>query len=332
MNILRKATITGLGKYLPEKVMTNKDLEKIVDTNDEWITKRTGIKTRRFAAEDVTASDLGVKAAEEALKNAGINADDLDLIITATITPDMMFPATACLIQDRIGASNAGAFDLEAGCSGFVYGITVASSFIESGIYDNVMVVGTEVLSKILNWEDRGTCVLFGDGAGAAVLQPTDKGGILATDLGSDGSGGDTLYQPAGGSLKPASHETVDNNEHYLYMEGTPVFKFAVKTMGSASLKVLKKAGLDKSDVDMLVPHQANTRIISSAAKKLKLSEDKVYVNLDEYGNTSAASVPIALAEAEEKGLIKNGDTVVLVAFGAGLTWASAVMEWNDLK
>ncbi|RQD74795.1 MAG: beta-ketoacyl-ACP synthase 3, partial [Halanaerobium sp. MSAO_Bac5] len=206
---MRRATITGLGKYLPEKVMTNKDLEEIVDTSDDWIKARTGIEARRIAADDVTASDLGVKAAEEALEKAGLKADQLDLIIAATITPDMMFPATACLIQDRIGASKAAAFDLEAGCSGFVYAVSVASNFIESGMYDNVMVVGTEVLSKILNWEDRGTCILFGDGAGAAVLQATDKGGILASDLGSDGSGADTLYMPGGGSLKPASHQTV---------------------------------------------------------------------------------------------------------------------------
>ncbi|MCC3144203.1 ketoacyl-ACP synthase III [Halanaerobium sp. Z-7514] len=329
---MRRATITGLGKYLPEKVMTNKDLEEIVDTSDDWIKARTGIEERRIAADDVTASDLGVKAAEEALEKAGLKADQLDLIIAATITPDMMFPATACLIQDRIGASKAAAFDLEAGCSGFVYAVSVASNFIESGMYDNVMVVGTEVLSKILNWEDRGTCILFGDGAGAAVLQATDKGGILASDLGSDGSGADTLYMPGGGSLKPASHQTVDNREHYLYMEGNQVFKFAVKTMGKASLKVLKKAGLNKDDVDLLVPHQANTRIIASSAKRLKLEPEQVFVNLNKYGNTSAASVPIALAEAEEKGLVKNGDTVVLVAFGAGLTWASAVLEWNDLK
>ncbi|ADQ14537.1 beta-ketoacyl-ACP synthase III [Halanaerobium hydrogeniformans] len=329
---MRKATITGLGKYLPEKVMTNKDLEKIVDTDDGWIKARTGIEERRIAADDETASDLGVKAAEEALKKAGIKAEELDLIIVATITPDMPFPATACLIQDRIGASNAGAFDLEAACSGFVYGISVASSFIESGMYDNIMVIGTEVLSKIINWEDRGTCILFGDGAGAAVLQPTDKGGILASDLGSDGSGGDTLYMPGGGSLKPATHETVDNKEHYLYMEGNQVFKFAVKIMSKASLKVLKKAGLSTDDVDLLIPHQANTRIIASSTKRLKLKPEQVFVNLDKYGNTSAASVPIALAEAEEQGLIKNGDTIVLVAFGGGLTWASTVLEWNDLK
>ena len=312
--------------------MTNHDLEEIVDTSDEWIKTRTGIEKRRIAADDQAASDLGLEAAKEALKDAELDAEELDLIIVASITPDMMFPATACIIQDKIGAKNAAAFDLEAGCSGFVYGVSVAANFIESGMYDNVMVIGTEVLSKIMNWEDRGTCVLFGDGAGAAVLSAADKGGVLATDLGSDGSGADALYQPAGGSLNPASHETIDNGGHYLYMEGTPVFKFAVKTMGKASLKVLKKAGVKKEDVDLLVPHQANTRIIAAAAKRLKLNDDQVYVNLPEYGNTSAASVPIALAEAKEKGKLKNGDKVVLVAFGAGLTWASAVLEWNDLK
>lgn len=329
---MSRATITGLGKYLPDKVMTNHDLEEIVDTSDEWIKTRTGIEKRRIAAEDQAASDLGVEAAREALKDAELKAEDLDLIIVATITPDMMFPATACIIQDKIGAENAAAFDLEAGCSGFVYGVSVAANFIESGMYEHVMVIGTEVLSKIMNWEDRGTCVLFGDGAGAAVLSAAEEGGVLATDLGSDGSGADALYQPAGGSRNPASQETIDNAGHYLYMEGTPVFKFAVKTMGKASLKVLKKAGVKKEEVNLLVPHQANTRIIGAAAKRLKLSDDQVYVNLPEYGNTSAASVPIALAEAKEKGLVNNGDKVVLVAFGAGLTWASAVLEWNDLK
>lgn len=332
MNNLRKATITGLGKYLPEKVMTNHDLEKIVDTSDEWIKSRTGIEKRRIAAEDQAASDLAYEAAKEALKDAEIEAEELDLIIVATITPDMMFPATSCIVQEKLGAKNAAAFDLGAGCSGFVYGLSTAVNYIETGMYDNILVIGTEVLSKILNWEDRGTCVLFGDGAGAAVVSPAEKGGFLATDLGADGSGADTLYQPAGGSRIPASHESIDNNGHYLYMEGTPVFKFAVKTMGKASLKVLKKAGLSKEDVDLLIPHQANTRIIDAAAKRLKLSEDRVYVNLPEYGNTSAASVPIALAEAKQKGLIKNGDKIVLVAFGAGLTWASAVIEWNNKK
>ena len=329
---MRRATIIGLGKYLPDRVMTNNDLEEIVDTSDEWIKTRTGIEKRRIAADDQAASDLGIEAAKEALKDAEIKAEDLDLIIVATSTPDMMFPATACIIQDKLGAKKAAAFDLEAGCSGFVYSISVATNFIESGMYDNILIVGTEVLSKIMNWEDRGTCVLFGDGAGAAVLSAAEEGGILATDLGADGSGADTLYQPAGGSRNPATHETVDNNGHCLYMEGTPVFKFAVKTMGKASIKVLEKAGVKKEDVDLLVPHQANTRIIAAAAKRLELSDEQVYVNLPEYGNTSAASVPIALVEAKEKGLLNNGDKIVLVAFGAGLTWASAVLEWNDLK
>ncbi|MGM0547804.1 MAG: beta-ketoacyl-ACP synthase III [Bacillota bacterium] len=329
---MSRATIIGLGKYLPDKVVTNHDLEKKVDTSDEWIKTRTGIEKRRIAAADQAASDLGIKAAEAALEDAEIKAEDLELIIVATATPDMMFPATACIIQNKIGAKNAAAFDLEAGCSGFVYGVSVAANFIESGTYKNILVIGAEVLSKIMDWEDRSTCVLFGDGAGAAVLSATDEGGILATDLGADGSGADALYQTAGGSRKPASEQTVANREHYLKMEGTPVFKFAVKTMGKASLKVLKKAGIKKEDVDLLVPHQANTRIIAAAAKRLKLKDEQVYVNLPEYGNTSAASVPIALTEAKEKGLLKKGDKIVLVAFGAGLTWASAVLEWNNLK
>src|SRR6056297_3126934 len=290
--------------------MTNHDLEKIVDTSDEWIKTRTGIEKRRIASEDQATSDLAYEAAKDALEDAELEAEDLDLIIVATITPDMMFPATSCIVQEKLGAKNAAAFDLGAGCSGFVYGLSTAVNFIESGMYDNVL----------------------GNGAGAAVLSVADKGGFLATDLGADGSGADTLYQPAGGSRTPASHESIDNKGHFLKMEGTPVFKFAVKTMGKASLKVLKKAGVKKEDVNLLVPHQANTRIIGAAAKRLKLDDDQVYVNLPEYGNTSAASVPIALAEAKEKGLVNNGDKIVLVAFGAGLTWASAVLEWNDLK
>src|SRR6056297_3385382 len=329
---MRRATITGWGSYLPPNVVTNEELEKIVDTTDQWIQKRTGIKKRRIADEDTSTSDLALEASYKALEKANLDPKELDLIIVSTVTPDMPFPATACIIQEKLGANKAAAFDLEAGCSGFVYGISVASQFIETGMYDNILVIGTETLSKIVNWEDRTTCVLFGDGAGAAVLKPTEKGGILASHLGSDGSGEDALYVPAGGSQKPATEETVKNNEHYLVMEGNRVFKFAVKTMSKASLKVLKQAGLKKEDIDLLIPHQANTRIIDSSAKRLKLESDKVYVNLPEYGNTSGASVPIALAEAAEKGLIKNGDIVLLVAFGAGLTWASAVMEWNDLK
>lgn len=327
---MRRATITGWGKYLPPNVMTNKDLEKIVDTTDEWIQKRTGIKKRRIADEDTATSDLAIEASQEALEKANLDPEDLDLIIVSTVTPDMAFPATACIVQDKIGASNAAAFDLEAGCSGFVYGLSVGAQFIESGLYDNVLIIGAETLSKITDWEDRNTCVLFGDGAGAAVLQATDKGGFLAFDLGSDGSGADALYMEAGGSAKPASLETVKNKQHYIRMEGNPVFKFAVKTMKKASLDVLDKANLTTEDINLLIPHQANTRIIKSARRRLKLDEDEVYVNLPELGNTSSASVAIAMAEAKENGKIKNGDNVLLVAFGAGLTWAAAAIEWNE--
>ena len=326
----KKAVITGVGKYVPEKILTNFDLEEMIDTSDEWIKQRTGIEKRHIAADDQSTSDLALKAAKEALADAELSGEELDLIIVATVTPDMAFPATACLIQDKLGAKNAAAFDLEAGCSGFVYALSVGSQFIESGQYENVLIIGAETLSKIVNWKDRGTCILFGDGAGAAVLQTGDKGGILATHLGSDGSGGNSLYQEAGGSLMPACEETVANNRHTISMEGNKVFRFAVKKMGSASLKVLEEAGLKPEDVDFFVPHQANTRIISAAAKRLKLDEDNVIVNLPEYGNTSSASVPIALAEAVESNRIKDGDILVLVAFGAGLTWASAVLEWNQ--
>ncbi|MDI3546483.1 MAG: 3-oxoacyl-[acyl-carrier-protein] synthase [Halanaerobiales bacterium] len=328
--MVRRATITGLGKYVPPKVLTNKDLEKMVDTSDEWITTRTGIKERHIADNDVPASELGLKAAREALQDSGLTAEELDLILVATVTPDMLFPATACIIQEKLGATKAAAFDLEAGCSGFIYGLSVAASFIESGMYENILVIGTEILSKITDWEDRSTCVLFGDGAGAAVLQPTEKGGLLAFDLGADGSGANTLYLPGGGSLNPADETTIKEKMHYLKMEGNQVFKFAVKRMGQASLDVLKKANLKPEDVDLLVPHQANTRIIDAAAKRLNLGEDKVFVNLPKYGNTSSASIPIALVEARENGLVNNGDIIVLVAFGAGLTWASTVIEWNE--
>ncbi|HMA59256.1 MAG TPA: beta-ketoacyl-ACP synthase III [Halanaerobiales bacterium] len=327
---MRRATITGWGKYLPPNVMNNKDLEKIVDTTDEWIRKRTGIKERRIADESTSTSDLALKATYEALNKANLDPKKLDLIIVSTVTPDMAFPATACIIQDTIGAENAAAFDLEAGCSGFVYGLSVGAQFIESGLYDNVLVIGAETLSKITDWDDRNTCVLFGDGAGAAVLQPTEKGGFLSFDLGSDGSGADALYMEAGGSKKPASLETVKNRQHYIRMEGNPVFKFAVKTMKNASKDVLKKANLTTDDIDLLIPHQANTRIIKSARRRLKLDEEEVYVNLPKVGNTSSASVAIALTEAVEKGKIQNGDHVLLVAFGAGLTWAAGVLEWNQ--
>lgn len=327
---MKRATITGWGRYLPPNVMTNKDLEKIVDTTDQWIQKRTGIKKRRIADEDTATSDLALEATYKALKKADLDPEELDLIIVSTVTPDMVFPATACIIQDKIGASNAAAFDLEAGCSGFVYGLSVGAQFIESGLYENILVIGAETLSKITDWNDRNTCVLFGDGAGAAVLQPTEKGGFLSFDLGSDGSGADALYMEAGGSLNPASLETVKNRKHFIQMEGNPVFKFAVKRMKSASLEVLKKAGLATDDIDLLIPHQANTRIIKLAQRRLKLTDNEIYVNLPELGNTSSASVAIALAEAKERGKIKNGDNILLVAFGAGLTWAATLLRWNE--
>ena len=327
---MSRASITGWGKYLPDNILTNKDLEEMVETNDEWIRSRTGIKQRYIAADDETTADLAYHAARKALSKADLKAEKIDMIIVATVTPDMPFPATSCILEDRLGAANAATFDLEAGCSGFVYGLSVASQFIESGMYDNILVVGAETLSKIMDWEDRNTCVLFGDGAGAAVVQSVNDGGFMSFDLGSDGSGGDSLYMPGGGSLNPATEKTIKDRLHYIKMEGNQVFKFAVKRMSQSSLDVVNKAGFEAEDVDLFIPHQANTRIINSAAKRLNLDNDEVYVNLPEYGNTSSASVPIAMAEARNKGLIKNGDKVVLVAFGAGLTWASAFLEWNE--
>ena len=321
--------ILGMGSCLPDKIVTNLDLEKIVDTSDEWIVDRTGIKARRIADEDTATSDIATKAAERALQDAGTPASEIDLIIVATATPDMMFPSTSCIIQNNIKAVNAAAFDLAAGCSGFVYGLVTGSQFIRSGLYKKVLVIGAETLSKILNWQDRNTCVLFGDGAGAAVLGQVPSGyGILGSHLGADGSGGNLLKLPAGGSREPASIASVTERKHFVHMEGNDVFKFAIKIMGEAALKALANAGLGPFDVDYLVPHQANIRIIQSAAKRLKIPLDKVMVNVDKYGNTSAASIPIALEEAVDQGIINTGDTVVLVGFGAGLTWAACVIKW----
>lgn len=322
--------IIGLGSYVPERIMTNYDLEKIVDTTDEWIVSRTGIKERRIAGDEVATSDLAVKAAEQALLDAGCTAEEIDLVIVATVTPDMIFPSAACLVQTRIGAINAAAFDLSAGCSGFVYGLAVGSQFISSGMYKKVLVIGAETLSKILDWTDRNSCVLFGDGAGAAVLGEVEAGyGILGMELGADGSGGDHLKVSAGGSRLPASAQTVKDGLHYVQMNGNEVFKFAIKIMGEAAIKALEKAGLDYTAIDCLIPHQANIRIIQSAAKRLKVPMEKVIVSVDKYGNTSAASIPMALTEAVQMGKIKKGDTIVMVGFGAGLTWASCVLKWS---
>lgn len=321
--------IIGVGSYAPEKVITNKDLEKIVETSDEWIVSRTGIKQRHVVEPGIATSDLAAQAAERALADAGVTADEIDLIIVATATPDMLFPSTACLVQDKIKASNAAAFDLSAGCSGFAYGLVTGSQFIRTGLYKKVLVIGAEALSTILDWSDRNTCVLFGDGAGAAVLGEVPAGyGILGADLGADGSGGELLKIPAGGSRIPATRESVDQRLHHLQMSGNDVFKFAVKVMGEAAIKALDNSGLSHSDVDCLIPHQANIRIIQSAAKRLKLPMEKVIVNVDKYGNTSAASIPLAMDEAIKEGRLKNDDIIVLVGFGAGLTWASCVIKW----
>lgn len=330
INNLQSVGIIGTGSYVPEQVVTNKDLEKLVDTSDEWIVTRTGISERRKAESHIATSDMGVIAGQRAIEAAGLKPDDIDLIIVATMTPDMFFPSTACIIQEKIGAINASAFDLSAACTGFIYGLAVGSQFIASGMYKHVLVIGAETLSRILNPADRNTLVLFGDGAGAAVLGPVEDGkGFLAFDLGSDGSGGNLLYLEAGGSRLPVSEETIKKGQHYLAMSGNDVFKFAVRIMGETSLKTLEKAGLTREDVDYLVPHQANIRIVDAAVKRLKLPAEKVYVNLDKYGNMSGASIPVALDEALKENKINKDDIIVLVGFGAGLTWGACVIRWS---
>jgi len=324
---VRNVGIIGIGSYTPPKVVTNSDLEKMVDTSDEWIVTRTGIKERRIAEPDVATSDLSFEAAKIALASANLSPKDIDLIIVATVTPDMLFPATACVLQDKLGAECPG-FDLSAGCSGLIYALSVGAQFVANGTYNNVLVVGAEVLSKITDWQDRSTCVLFGDGASAMILAPVERGGFRSFVLGADGSGGKLLELPAGGSRLPASYDTVSQRLHYIKMNGREVFKFAVKIMGEAALDAIEKAGLTPSDIDLFIPHQANIRIIESAAERLKLSMDKVFINLDKYGNTSSASIGIALHEALLSGKIREGSRIVMVGFGAGLTWGACVLEW----
>lgn len=319
--------ILGTGKYVPERRLTNRDLEQMVDTNDEWIVTRTGIRERRIADEAEATSDLAYEASVKALAAAGLTADQIDLIIVATITPDMFFPSTACLLQERLGAKQAAAFDLSAACSGFIYGLAAANGFIQSGLYRRILVVGAETLSRITDYTDRNTCILFGDGAGAVVVGEVPEGrGFQSFVLGADGSGGDLLRICGGGSRMPSNAQTVADKRHYLEMNGRDVFKFAVRVMGSAAEEALAKAGLGKQDIDLLVPHQANIRIVHSALERLGLPEDKAMVNLDRYGNVSAASIPLALAEAVEEGRAKAGDRLVLVGFGGGLTWGSTVL------
>lgn len=325
---MRKAGILGLGYYLPPKRLTNSDLEKMVDTSDQWIMTRTGIKERRIADKDIATSDLGVEASKLAIQNAGLKPEDMDLIITATITPDMAFPATGCIIQDKIGAKNAAAFDINAACSGFVFGIVIAQQLVSTGAYNNVLVVGAEKLSSITDWEDRSTCVLFGDGSGACVVGASNDRVIVSSFLGADGSGANLLKLPAGGSRTPATEETVRQKLHFLKMEGNEVFKIAVRIMVEAANKAISKVGLDCGDIDLLIPHQANIRILTAVAKRLGLSEEKIFMNIERYGNMSAASTAVALAEANNQGKVKKGDNVVLVAFGGGLTYGAALIQW----
>lgn len=327
---MRSVGVVGLGSHVPERVLTNTDLEKMVETNDEWIVSRTGIRERRIVSEGEASSDLSVQAAKQALKHSGISADQLDLIIVATVTPDMVFPSTACLVQDQIGATKAATFDLSAACTGFIYGISTAAQFIATGAYEYALVIGVDCLSRIVNWEDRNTCILFGDGAGAAVLGPVEKGsGLLAFDLGGDGSGAELLKVEAGGSRLPATEETVKEKKHTISMKGREVFKFAVKVISASTEKVLDQANLSKEDIDHFVPHQANIRIIESAMKRFGLPPEKVVANLERYGNMSSASIPVALHEAYEQGRFQMGDTLVLCGFGGGLTWGSAVLKWT---
>ena len=325
---MKKVGIIAVGKYLPKRILTNRDLEKMVDTSDEWITTRTGIKQRRIVAKGEAASDLAIKAARRALKKSGIKPQDIDLIIVATITPDMQFPATATLVQNKIGAKSAISFDLSAACAGFIYALIVAQQFVARGTCRNALVIGSEVLSSITDWQDRNTCVLFGDGAAAAVLAEVKSGGIISAYLGTDGSKTELLMVPAGGSRQPANRQTINKKLHYIKMEGNELFRMAVKLMLGAAQIAIKRAGLEPKDIDLVIPHQANVRIIAAMIKRLGIPQEKVYLNIQRYGNMSSASLATALCEAVEEGRIKKGDYVLLDGFGAGLVWGACVIKW----
>jgi 3-oxoacyl-[acyl-carrier-protein] synthase-3 len=326
---LLRSRIISTGSYLPEKVLTNFDLEKLVDTSDEWITERTGIKERRIANKDQAASDLAYEASKMALERASLTPDDIDLIIVATVTGYMLFPSTACMLQKKIGAKKAAGFDINAACSGFLYGLYIADNFIKSGKHRKILVVGTEVLSKITDWDDRTTCVIFGDGAGAVIIEPTEEDrGILSAHINSDGNMWELLYMPGGGSKYPASIDSIEKKLHYIKMKGNEVFKFAIRTLEDLVIKTLNENRLDSSKLSLLIPHQANMRIIQATAERLGIPLDKVIINIDKYGNTSAASIPIALDEAVTSGRINNGDYILLEAFGGGFTWASTLIKW----
>jgi len=325
-----KAAITGVGMYVPEKILDNKTLESLVDTNDEWIRTRTGIRERRILENGAT-SDLAAGAANDLLKSRGISAEDIDIIIVATVTPDYFFPATSCLVQNKIGAKNAWAFDLSAACSGFLFALQTGAGFIESGRYEKVMVIGSDKMSSIVDYTDRNTCILFGDAASAVLLERSDdeKIGIHDSILHVDGSGYESLNMKAGGSARPATHETIDNKMHYIYQDGKAVFKVAVKGMADVSVEIMEKNNLTSEDVAYLVPHQANLRIIDATAKRMGLEPEKVMINIDKYGNTTAATIPMCLTEYYRDGKLKKGDNLVLAAFGAGYTWGSIYLTWG---
>jgi 3-oxoacyl-[acyl-carrier-protein] synthase III len=324
------AALTGWGMYVPERVLSNADLEELVDTSDEWIVTRTGIRERRIAGPGETSASMGVQAARQALERAGVDPRDIDILVVATSTPDQLMPSAACVVQTELGALRAGPMDVNAACSGFAYGLAVGVQFVRSGTSKTVLVVGTDTLSRFLNYQDRNTCILFGDGAGAVVLQASDEPvGVLSIDLGALPGTGELLEIPGGGSARPASQETLAHKLHYMTMQGREVFKHAVRAMGESTLKVIADAGLTPDQVDLLIAHQANLRIIEAMAKRLELPMERVFVNIDRYGNTSAASIPIAICEAHAAGRLRPGDHLAITAFGGGLTWGSALIRWS---
>jgi 3-oxoacyl-[acyl-carrier-protein] synthase-3 len=327
---VRRAKITALGTYVPPRIFTNKDFEKIVETSDEWILSRTGIRERHIADKGVATSDLAVEAAKTALAKGGIDPAEIEAIVVATVTPDMLFPSTACLVQHKLGAKRAWGFDLSAACSAFVYALQTGAQFIASGAHQKVLVIGADVMSSILDYTDRATCILFGDGAGAVVLEPAEEGeGIIDFHHEVDGSGGCSLYMPAGGSLHPATHETVDKKMHFVHQDGQAVFKYAVKKMGEACEKVLTRNGVSASDIDCFIPHQANQRIINATAERIGLKPESVIINIDRYGNTTAGTIPLAMQTAVEEGKLKKGDLVMLASVGAGFTVGATLLRWT---
>jgi 3-oxoacyl-[acyl-carrier-protein] synthase-3 len=328
---VRRAKITALGTYVPPRVFTNKDFEKIVETSDEWILSRTGIRERHVVDKGVATSDLAVEAAKIALAQRGIDPGEIEAIVVATVTPDMLFPSTACLVQHKLGAKRAWGFDLSAACSAFVYALQSGAQFIASGAHNKVLVIGADVMSSILDYTDRATCILFGDGAGAVVLEPAeDEGeGIIDFHHEVDGSGGCSLYMPAGGSLHPATHDTVDKKMHFVHQDGQAVFKYAVKKMGEACEKVLARNGVSASDIDCFIPHQANQRIINATAERVGLRPESVIINIDRYGNTTAGTIPLAMQTAVEEGKVKKGDLVMLASVGAGFTVGATLLRWT---